>query len=406
MKQLTQKLKDGTPEIVEVPVPVASKDLLLVRNAYSAISAGTEGSTMKAARKSLIGKARERPQQARQMLDLLKQSGPVSAYRTLMKKLDSYSPMGYSSAGTVIGLGANVTEFAVGDKVACAGSGANHAEIVAVPQSLCVKLHEDADLRNAAYNALGAIALQGIRQADLRLGESCVVIGLGILGQFSCLLLRAGGIKVVAVDIDPVTVDLARTYAADLAALRNQPGLADRIEQFTDGIGADAVIVTAATESTDPVNFAGQVLKKKGRVVIVGSVPTGFDRDPHFYRKELDLRMSCSYGPGRYDSAYEDKGMDYPAAYVRWTERRNMEAFQALVHAKRIDISYLTTHVFKLDDAAKAYDLITARNEPYSGILISTTKPARSRRKSRSEMNVLLPRVMLQSRLSAPEVTR
>lgn len=370
MRQLTQKLKDGRLQVLDVPAPTTSRGMVLVRNAFSVVSAGTEGSTVKAARKTLIGKAKERPQQARQMLDLFKQSGPIQTYRTLMKKLDSYSPLGYSSAGIVIGLGEGISDFSIGDKVACAGSSANHSEIVAVPQNLCVKLAADADLKKAAYNTLGAIALQGIRQADLRLGESCAVIGLGLLGQLTCLLLRAGGNKVIGIDIDPEMVKLAKTHAADFAALRSETGLAEKIEELTGGIGVDAVIITAATESADPVNFAGRILRQKGRVVIVGNVPTGFKREPYYYKKELDLRMSCSYGPGRYDRTYEEKGIDYPSAYVRWTERRNMEVFQGLIYSNRVDISYLTTHVFKLNEAPKAYDLITEGSEPHLGIVI------------------------------------
>ena len=370
MKQLAQKLRDGKPEVLDVPVPVLSGGMVLVQNAYSVISVGTEGSTVKAARKSLIGKARERPQQAKQMLDLLRQSGPVQAYRTLSKKLDSYSPLGYSSAGVVVAVGDAVSRLAVGDKVACAGAAANHSELVAVPQSLCVKLSPDADLRQAAYNSLGAIALQGVRQADLRLGETCAVIGLGLIGQLTCLLLRAGGVKVVGIDIDPEMVSLALAHAADLAAVRSEVGLTERISEFTGGIGPDAVIITAATDSSDPVNFAGRILKAKGKVVIVGNVPTGFDREPYYYRKELDLRMSCSYGPGRYDPAYEEKDIDHSVAYVRWTERRNMEAFQDLVHSGRINPNYLTSHMFKLNDATKAYDLILEGSESHMGLLI------------------------------------
>jgi polar amino acid transport system substrate-binding protein len=370
MKQLTQKLMDGRMHVLDVPAPIASRGTLLVRNAFSVISTGTEGSKVKAARKSLVGKARERPQQARQMIDLLRRAGPVQAYRTAMKKLSSYSPLGYSCAGTVIGVGAGVSGFRVGDKVACAGMGAAHAEIVAVPQNLCAPLHPDADLAAASYNTLGAIALQGVRQADLRLGETCGVIGLGLLGQITCLLLRAAGNKVVGIDIDPRVVDLAAQHAADLAARRGEPGLAERIRRFTGGIGLDAVIITAASASTDPVNFAGEILRRRGRVVIVGSVPTGFDREPHFYQKELDLRMSCSYGPGRYDPVYEEKGIDYPPEYVRWSERRNMEIFQELLHSRAIDVGHLTTHTFSLDEAPKAYDLITGKTEFHLGIVI------------------------------------
>ena len=370
MKQLTHKLEDGRLGVIDVPVPLAPSHTLLVRNSYSVISAGTEGSTVRAARKNLVGKMRERPQQAKQMLDHLAQVGPIQAYRTLRKKLGSYSSLGYSSAGTVVGAGARVSGFAIGDKVACAGASANHAEIVAVPENLCVKLPPDADLSRAAYNTLGAVALQGVRQADLRLGETCGVIGLGLLGQLTCLLLKASGIKVVGVDVNPAMVKLAAEHAADLAGLRSELGLAKRIDGFTGGIGLDAVIITAATTHTDPINFAGRLLRKKGKVIVVGDVPTGFDREPHYYRKELDLRMSCSYGPGRYDPVYEEKGIDYPAAYVRWTERRNMEVFQELIHAGRIDVGYLTTHVFELEQAPKAYDLIAEQTEPHVGIVL------------------------------------
>ncbi|OGW36774.1 MAG: oxidoreductase, partial [Nitrospirae bacterium RBG_13_39_12] len=263
------------------------------------------------------------------------------------------------------------------------GGYANHAEIIAVPENLCVKIPINKNfkfrisnfefvqtyMRRAAYNTLGAIALQGVRQADLKIGETCAVIGLGLIGQLTSLILRSGGVKVVGIDIDSGMVDIAREHCADLAFNREESGLAEKIDEFTNEIGVDAVIISAATGSLDPVNFAGRIARKRGRVVIVGDVPTGFDRE-HYYRKELELRMSCSYGPGRYDINYEEKGIDYPVGYVRWTENRNMQAFQELVHSGKIDIDYLTTHVFKLDDASKAYDMIMERKEPFIGILI------------------------------------
>jgi len=371
MKQLTQKLNVGDITIQELPWPMPGPGMVLVRNHYSLISAGTEGSTAVTARKSLIGKAKERPQQVRQVLDTLKKQGPAQTYRAVMKKLDAYSPLGYSSAGQVIEVGEGVHDICVGDKVACAGAGyANHAEIVCVPRNLCVKLQEDVDLKKACYNTLGAIALQGVRQADLRLGESCAVIGLGLLGQLTCLMLRAGGIRTFGIDIDENTVEVASRHCCDGAWIRQAPGLASKIEYLTGGMGVDAVIITAGTTSLDPINCAGQLARKRGRVVVVGAVPTGFDREPHWYKKELELRMSCSYGPGRYDPEYEEKGIDYPAAYVRWTEKRNMSAFQDLVHRGGIDLDYLTTHEFALDDASKAYDMIVSRSEPFLGIVL------------------------------------
>jgi polar amino acid transport system substrate-binding protein len=377
LNQLTQKLKSGDMVIQDLPLPTLGTGFVLVRNHYSLISAGTEGSTVKTARASLLGKAKERPQQVKQVLDVLQKQGPVQTYRAIMKKLDAYSPLGYSTAGEVIEVGAGVTDFTVGDRVACAGSGyANHAEVVAVPVNLCVKLPAEADLKIASYNTLGSIALQGIRQADLRLGESCAIIGLGLIGQLSCLMLRASGVRVVGIDIDPNALAMAGKHCADLALQRTSPGIGDSIHSFTHTLGVDAVIITAGGPSLDPINFAGEICRKKGRVVVVGAVPTGFDRDPHYYRKELELRMSCSYGPGRYDLDYEEKGIDYPAAYVRWTENRNMQAFQELVHSGKINIDYLTTHEFPFEEAPKAYDLILAKSEPYLGIVLKydTTK--------------------------------
>ena len=371
MKQLCHKLKDGQLSEIEAPAPCLGPGCLLVRNHYSLVSGGTEGSTVRAARMSYLGKAKERPGQIRNVLELMASQGPVAAYRAVMKKLDAYSPLGYSSAGAVLQVGKGIAEFKVGDRVACAGVGyANHAEIIAVPENLCVRLPDDADLKRAAYNTLGAIALQGVRQADLRLGETCAVIGLGLIGQLTCLLLRASGMRVYGIDIDEAAVQTARQHCADGAWLRSSPGLEAMIDEATGGIGVDAVIITAATDSLDPINFAGKIARKRGRVVVVGDVPTGFDRNPHWYRKELQLRMSCSYGPGRYDPEYEEKGRDYPAAYVRWTEKRNMEAFQELVHSGRINLDYLTTHEVSLEDAPKVYDMILERSEPFLGIII------------------------------------
>jgi predicted dehydrogenase/threonine dehydrogenase-like Zn-dependent dehydrogenase len=370
MQQLTQKLKNGELTIQEVPWPQAGPGMIVVRSHYSLISPGTEGATVKTAQMSLIGKAKERPQQVRQVVEGLRKQGPVQTYRAVMKRLDAYSPLGYSSAGEVIETGVAVCGFARGDKVACAGVGyANHAEIVSVPKNLCVKLLADADLRDACYNTLGAIALQGIRQADLRLGEACMVIGLGLLGQLTCVMLRAGGIRAYGVDIDDYVVELAREHCCDAAWNRSAPGISYQLEIATGGIGPDAVIITAATSTLDPVNFAGKIVRRKGRVVVVGAVPTGFERES-YYRKELDLRMSCSYGPGRYDPQYEEQGHDYPAAYVRWTENRNMQAFQELLHRGKIDVDYLTTHEFLLEQAPQAYDMIVQRNEPFLGVVL------------------------------------
>jgi predicted dehydrogenase/threonine dehydrogenase-like Zn-dependent dehydrogenase len=370
MQQLTQKLKEGKLQVLEVPLPLVQPGQLLIRNHYSLISAGTEGSTVQTARKSLLGKAKERPQQVKQVIETLKSQGLVQTYRAVMKKLDAYSPLGYSCAGEVMETGPGVSGYTRGDLVACGGLSASHAEVVAVPVNLCVKLPPGADLKQAAYNTLGAIALQGVRQADLKLGESAAVIGLGLLGQITGLLLRASGVRVVGLDIDAAMAEMAARHCADLALARDAAGLEGAIAEFTQGLGCDGVIITAGTDSLDPINLAGSIARKRGTIVIVGNVPTGFDREPHYYKKELQVRMSCSYGPGRYDPRYEEKGLDYPAAYVRWTENRNMQAFQELIAAQKIDLSYLTTHVFPLEDAPRAYDMLLQKTEPFVGLLI------------------------------------
>lgn len=370
MKILTQKLKVGTINVIEAPIPTLQNGELLVRNAYSCISAGTESGTVRAARKGYIGKAKQRPDQAKQAFEKLKSQGPLQTYRAVMKKLDAHSTLGYSSVGKVMEVAADVSGFSVGDYVACAGSSASHAEVISVPANLCVKIPQNTDLKQAAYNTLGAIAMQGIRQADLRLGEMCAVVGLGLLGQLTCVLLKASGVNVIGIDIDPEMVNVATKNSSDAAFLRNDPGVEQHIVDLSNGMGCDAVIITAASNSVDPINFAGSISRKKGTVVVVGAIPTGFDREPHYYNKELTLKMSCSYGPGRYDPFYEKKNIDYPYAYVRWTENRNMRAFQELIAHKKIDISYLTTHTYRLEDAYKAYDMILEKAVPFLGILI------------------------------------
>ncbi|MCX5814209.1 MAG: bi-domain-containing oxidoreductase [Proteobacteria bacterium] len=369
-------------QITEVPLPNLQQGMLLVRNLYSVISAGTESGTVKAARKGYLGKALEKPQQVRQVLDTLKAQGPLQTYRAVMKKLDAWSPLGYSCVGEVVDVAHDVNEFKVGDLVGCGGATASHAEVVVVPKNLCVEILQGSrfkvqgskdineHLKMAAYNTLGAIAMQGVRQADLRLGETCAVIGLGLLGQLTATLLTASGVKVVGIDIDRNAVDFSIQHGFHNVFNHGNAGIENKINELTYGIGCDAAIITAASESLDPINFAGAISRKRGTIVIVGAVPTGFDRDPHFYKKELTVRMSCSYGPGRYDSEYEEKGHDYPVGHVRWTEKRNMQAFQDLLVSGKMDISHLTTHVFKLEDAPKAYDMILQKSEPYVGILI------------------------------------
>lgn len=378
MQQLTQNMKSGEMNLLDVPVPALLPGNVLVRVHYSAISAGTEGNKVNNARKGYIGKAKAKPDQVKQVLDTLQKEGIASTYRRVMNKLDMPAPLGYSCAGEVIAVSNDVRTFKVGDRVSCGGASAGHAEIVSVPVNLVAKVPDNVHLKDAAFTTIAAIALQGIRQADLRLAETCAVIGLGLIGQFTVQMLKAAGIRVVGIDIADSAVALAKQSGADIALTRNHPGIEERISEFTGGYGVDAVIITAATASHDPVNLAGSLCRKKGKVVIVGAVPTGFDRDP-YYLKELDLRMSSSYGPGRYDPNYEEKGQDYPIGYVRWTENRNMQAYLELLAAKQLDVSLLTTHEFAFADAQKAYEMIVSKSEPFLGILLKydTEKPIR-----------------------------
>jgi len=333
------------------------------------ISAGTEGRSVRDARANYVGKAKSRPNEVKQVLSTVKTQGLIGTYKIVMDKLNSLSYLGYCCAGEVIEIGKDITKFKVGDVVACGGQGAAHAEVVSVLENLCVKIPNEVDIRHASFATIASIAIQGIRQADNRIGESCLIIGLGLLGQFTIQILNAAGIKIIGVDIDKDKVELATQNGCDLALHRDTSGLIEQIINFSDGHGVDSVIITAATSSNDPVDLAGQVCRMKAKVISVGRISTNFNRDP-YYNKELELLMSCSYGPGRYDVSYEEKGVDYPIGYVRWTENRNMKAFIDLLSKKRINIESLITHTFKFTDAAQGYDLIMNNSEPYLGMLL------------------------------------
>lgn len=369
MEQLTQNLKDGAMQLLEVPFPALEAGHVLVRNHFSVISAGTEGKTVKDARLGYIGKARARQEEVKKVIRTARTQGVMKTYHMVMDRLNAPSPLGYSCAGEVIAIGPDVNEFKVGDRVACGGGSAVHSEVVAIPKNLCAKVPEGIPMQEAAFATVAAIALQGVRQADLRLGENAVVIGLGLIGQLTIQLLRAAGVRVVGIDIDDRQVQLAQERGADLAMNRNREDLETAISEFTNGAGTDSVIITAGTSSSDPVDLAGILCRRKGKVVIVGAVPTGFQRK-HYYRKELDLRMSSSYGPGRYDREYEEKGIDYPIGYVRWTENRNQQAFLDLLGAQKISLEGLLTHEFQFEKAPDAYQLILEKTEPFVGIVL------------------------------------
>ena len=372
MRQVIQSNLTGELKVEEVPPPALQAGGVLVANHFSLISAGTEQMAVQAASESLVSKARRRPEAVKQVIFQAMRQGVRETMQVVRGRLDKPLALGYSAAGKVIAVGRQVDDLQVGDPVACAGAQyAHHAEVIYVPRNLCVPIPAGVSFEQAAYVTLGAIALQGVRIADVQLGESVAVIGLGLLGQLTVQLLKAAGCQVLGIDVDAERVALARTLGADRAVVRDEEGNAGKLAaSFSRGYGVDAVIITAATSSNDPVELAAAISRDKGRVVIVGAVGMNLPREP-FYAKELDLRLSRSYGPGRYDPRYEEQGIDYPYGYVRWTEGRNMAAFLQLIAQGKIDPSPLTTHVFPVERAPQAYDLITGKiPERYMGILL------------------------------------
>jgi len=369
MEQLVQSLKDGAMQLLQVPFPALQPGCILVRNHFSVISAGTEGKSVKDARLGYVAKARARKEEVGKVMKSVQNFGLIPTYKMVMNKLESPSPLGYCCAGEVIAVASDVKDFRIGDFVACGGNTAVHAEVVAVPVNLCVKISNDVNIRDAAFATLGAIAMQGIRQADLRLGENAVVIGLGLIGQLTIQMLNAAGIRTIGIDIDERMVQLASANGCELSINRRSETLENDVLDFTAGHGTDAVIITAGTDSTDPVDLAGVLSRKKGKVVIVGAVPTGFKR-ANYFKKELELKMSSSYGPGRYDREYEEEGIDYPYAYVRWTENRNMEAFVELLRKGKLNIAGLITHEYPFSKAEDAYKVIVEKTEPFTGMVL------------------------------------
>jgi polar amino acid transport system substrate-binding protein len=367
VKQVEQNYRSGVLRLIDAPVPRAGGGRNLVATRVSLISAGTEKQIIDLARSSLAGKAMARPDLVRKTLQKVRNEGLLPTVQKVFAKLDTPIPLGYSLAGTVVEAGSDAGGYAVGDRIACAGAAvANHAEYNAVPKHLSVRIPAGVDDEAASFVTIGAIALQGVRVANPTLGERVVVMGLGLIGQLTVQLLKANGCRVLGFDPNPARAQLAIEMGADAAV---SDALDDAVRGFTDGHGADAVIVTASSKSSAPPNQAAEISRMKGRVVMVGLTGMEIDREP-YYKRELDLRLSMSYGPGRHDPAYELEGHDYPLAYVRWTEQRNMQAFLELVAEGRVTPSKLVTHRFPIEQAEAAYKLMDG-DEPYLAILLT-----------------------------------
>jgi predicted dehydrogenase/threonine dehydrogenase-like Zn-dependent dehydrogenase len=370
MKQLLQNLRTGEAIVADVPVPILQSGRVLVRTAASLISAGTERALTELGQKNLLGKARERPELIGKVWEKVKTEGISQALEGVRDKLDQSHAVGYSAAGTVIEAAADVAEFRAGDRVACAGTDyASHAEVISVPRNLCVRLPDELSFEEAAFGTVGAIALQGVRLAEPTLGESVVVIGLGLVGQLTVQLLKANGCRVFGVDVDEARIQLARNSGAEGGCV---PAAAkEQVLAWSKGRGADACIIAAATTGNEPIELAGEISRLKGRVVAVGLVGMNVPRNV-YYQRELTLKVSLSYGPGRHDREYEEHGHDYPLAYVRWTEGRNIEALLELMAGRRIDVKQLITHRFRIDDAPRAYKLISGNSdEKYLAVLLT-----------------------------------
>lgn len=352
-------------------MPALQRGRVLVRTVASLISAGTERAAVELVSKGLVQEARERPDLVKAVVAKVKSQGLLNTVAAVRDKMVASQALGYSAAGIVTAVADDVTEFQIGDRVACAGVGfASHAEVLSVPKNLCVHLPERLSFEAGAYGTLGAIALQGVRLAEPTLGESVVVIGLGLVGQLTVQLLKANGCRVFGLDLDPARVALALELGADQAAVSDETS-ARAVEAWTRGRGADAVLITAATDSNQPVELAAKVSRLKGRVIVVGMTGLDIPRAP-FFSRELKLIISMSYGPGRYDSEYEEKGHDYPLPYVRWTEKRNIESFLELAADARVNVDRLTTHRFRIEEAERAYQLLAGdAHEPYLGVLLN-----------------------------------
>ena len=366
MKALLEDMKSGEVAMHEVPAPELARGCVLVRTAFSAISAGTERVKIESGQKSLLGKAMARPDLVKQVIDSARANGIKTAWQKVQARLDTLSTLGYSCSGYVIEVGEGVTEFHPGDRVACAGAGyANHCEINVVPKNLIARVPDNVGLDAAALTTIGAIAMQGVRQANVTFGETIAVIGAGLVGILAIQILRAAGCRVIAIDLSPDRAKKAAALGAHLGLSSVDAGMESAIYAFSR-YGVDAAIITAATKSAEPLELAARLLRDRGRITIVGDVGMGVSRG-NMYMKELSLLMSRSYGPGRYDPEYEEEGHDYPIGYVRWTEKRNMEAFLDLLSCGTLNVKPLLEHRYPVEKGGKAYSDLTTGI--YTGII-------------------------------------
>ncbi|MCB9121226.1 MAG: bi-domain-containing oxidoreductase [Caldilinea sp.] len=363
-------IRRGQVTVDQVPAPIVENGHLLVEVAYSLISAGTELSSVQSAGQSLVSKVLEQPERVKKLITHLRAQGIQKTIAKVQGQTDQLVPLGYSCSGIVVQVGDGISDFQPGDRVACAGAGlANHAEMVLVPRNLVAKVPEGCDLRSAASVTLGAIAMQGVRRSEPRLGEIIAVVGLGLLGQLTVQLLKAAGCRVIGLDVDNRRVILAQELGADSALNPTDVDVKNELMHLTAGYGVDTTVITAASNSDAIVQQAMEITRKKGRVVVVGAVGLGLKRSP-FYEKELDFLISTSYGPGRYDERYEKQGLEYPYSYVRWTENRNMEEYLRLIAAGKLRLDKILEQEYALEEAEQAYaDLQGAAEKPLGMIL-------------------------------------
>jgi predicted dehydrogenase/threonine dehydrogenase-like Zn-dependent dehydrogenase len=376
MRSVTLDFQTGHIDVVDVPTPTVSARSLLVANHHSLISAGTEGYVIGMARKGPIGKALDRPDLARQVLTKALNEGLISTAKVVRNLISTPMPLGYSSAGVVIDTGADCDPFRPGDRVACAGLGqANHADHVVIPVTMACKLPDNVATEEACFGTLGAIALHGVRLATPEIGETFVVIGLGLIGQLCTQILKAAGCRVIGFDLDPAKVQLALSHGLDAGGVADRDQAREIVLGHTRGHGADGVLIAAHSSSNDPVVMAAELSRERGRVVALGLINLDIPRRL-FFEKEIRLEVSRAYGAGAYDADYERKGRDYPFGYVRWTEGRNLSAFIDLLAARKVDVQPLITHRFTLDRVADAYEVALGdRKEPHLGIVFQYDAP-------------------------------